>query len=112
MTKNFEMALIDDALKISDQEILDTAHWLLHHEGLFVGSSSALNVAAACRVALQLGAGHTVVTIICDSGQRHMSRLWNPEYIGKYGLTWPAGSHQDFPPWVTDAPNSDDYSVD
>jgi cysteine synthase A len=89
LTNNFVLADIDAAMKISDQELLETAHWLLKHEGLFVGSSSALNVAVACRQAAILGHGHTIVTIICDNGQRHMSRLWNPDYVGTYGLTWP-----------------------
>jgi cysteine synthase A len=111
MTKNFELALIDDAIKIPDQEILEMAHWLQKSEGLFVGSSSALNVAAACRVALRLGKGHTVVTVICDGGQRHMSRLWNPEYIVRYDLTWPS-SLGEFPPWVPDCAGADEFSVD
>lgn len=89
VTANFELALIDDAVKVGDQEILDTAHWLLEQEGLFVGSSTALNIAAACRTALALGPGHTVVTVACDSGTRHLSRLWNPDYVGNYHLTWP-----------------------
>ena len=63
--------------------------------GLFVGSSSALNIVAACRVARSMAPGSTVVTIVCDSGHRHMSRFWNPEFItscskaGMYDLKWP-----------------------
>lgn len=53
---------------IEDQEVLDMAHWLLREEGLFVGSSSALNVVAACRVAQKLDPGSTIVTIVCDTG--------------------------------------------
>ena len=90
VTKNFSCAQIDSAECVSDQEMLDMAHWLLHNEGLFVGSSSALNVCAALRVAKRLGPGSTVVTIICDTGQRHVSRFWNRDYIGKYELEWPA----------------------
>ena len=91
VTANFSQALdsIDSAECVPDQEILLTAHWLLVNEGLFVGSSSALNVAAALQVAKRLGKGSTVVTIICDTGHRHMSRFWNKEYIGKYNLVWP-----------------------
>lgn len=108
LTANFELARIDDAVRITDQEIVDTAHWLLRHEGLFVGSSSALNVAAACRLAVSLSASATkdtlsggrlrmassrpvIVTVICDSGQRHVSRLWNPDFVRNscYGLHWP-----------------------
>lgn len=89
VTANFQLALIDDAEKVSDQEILDTAHWLLREEGLFVGSSSAMNVAAACRLAKKMPANSVIVTVICDNGQRHLSRFWNPVYIEKYGLSWP-----------------------
>jgi cysteine synthase len=89
LTSNFKLALIDDAERIADQEILDTAHYLLREEGLFVGSSSAMNVAAACRVALSMPKGSHIVTIICDSGQRHLSRFWNPAYISDYNLSWP-----------------------
>ena len=89
ITCNFQLASINDAEKISDQEILETAHWLLREEGLFVGSSSAMNVAAACRVAMTLPENSLIVTIICDNGQRHLSRFWNPDYIQKYNLSWP-----------------------
>ncbi len=89
VTSNFSAATIDSAECVCDEEVLQTAHWLLQNEGLFVGSSSALNVAAALRVAKRLGPGHTVVTIICDSGQRHVSRFWNRDYVGKYALNWP-----------------------
>jgi len=89
VTANFSQASIDTAFKVSDQMVVEMAHWLLREEGLFVGSSSALNVAAACLQAKAMGPGHTIVTIICDSGQRHLSRFWNPEYIGQYNLTWP-----------------------
>lgn len=96
VTKNFELALIDDAETVSDQEVLNMAHWLLREEGLFVGSSSALNVVVACREAIKSGPGRCIVTIVCDSGHRHLSRFWNEEFIvqsavdGLYGgLVWP-----------------------
>ena len=102
VTSNFNkgVASIDGGYRIQDQEIIDTAHWLLHNEGLFVGSSSALNVAAAVRTAHDLRqsfvqAGEPfrpvrVVTVVCDSGSRHLSRMWNPEYVrDSYQLTWP-----------------------
>lgn len=106
VTDNFASAEIDAAMRISDQEILETAHWVLKNEGLFVGSSSALNIAVACRQAAILGRGHTIVTIICDNGQRHMSRLWNPDYVGKYDLVWPTNSDFDCLPWSKPLPSS------
>jgi cysteine synthase len=76
LTANFRLAAIDSAERISDDEVAHTARLLLRNMGLFVGSSSALNVAAAIRVAQRLGPGKTVVTVLCDSGQRHLSRFW------------------------------------
>ena len=54
VTANFSLATIDSAMTVSDQEVVDTAHWLLQNEGLFVGSSSALNVAVAIHTAKRL----------------------------------------------------------
>jgi len=73
ITANFDRAKIDTATAVTDQEVVLMAHWLLQNEGLFVGSSSALNIAAACQTAKELGPGHTIVTIVCDQGQRHTS---------------------------------------
>lgn len=89
ITRNFDAALIDTGVRVTDQQMVDTAHWLLRHEGLFVGSSSAMNVAAAIQTAKTLGKGKTIVTVICDSGNRHLSRFWNPEYLQSNGLVWP-----------------------
>lgn len=150
VTKNFNTAKIDTGTLVEDQEIIDMAHWLLENEGLFVGSSSALNVVAAVRTAnsitalqkgktgsdvirsnssvyeklvtkarqillcndsapvaatkaaygnegspssrshkLQANRRPVVVTVICDNGQRHLSRFWNPNYVSKYNLSWP-----------------------
>jgi cysteine synthase A len=94
VTKNFDMGLIDDGVTCDDQEILDMAHFLLREEGLFVGSSSSLNVVASCKVVHELKKQNiknpVIVTVICDTGQRHVSRFWNPDYVGNYNLVWPA----------------------
>ena len=93
ITQNFSVGLnlgvIDDALRITDQEAVDMAHWLLREEGLFVGSSSAMNVSAALQYADLMPPGSCVVTVICDGGQRHLSRFWNRQFIIKWGLLWP-----------------------
>ncbi len=89
ITANFDQALIHSAESVSDQEMVNMAHWILHKDGLFVSSSSALNLVAALRVARRLGPGKTVATIICESGQRHLPRFWNPEYLKKRDLVWP-----------------------
>ena len=62
---------------------------LLREEGLFVGSSSALNVVGAVQTARNLKAGGNVVTVICDGGQRHLTRFWNRDFITNWGLKWP-----------------------
>lgn len=63
---------------------------LLREEGLFVGSSSAMNVCGAIKVAKTLPENSKIVTIICDGGQRHLSRFWNRDFIeNKWNLIWP-----------------------
>lgn len=61
--------------------------YLLKNDGLFVGSSSAMNCVGAVRVAQALGPGHTIVTILCDSGMRHLSKFFNTEYLSQHGLS-------------------------
>ncbi|KAJ9610036.1 Cysteine synthase 2 [Cladophialophora chaetospira] len=77
-TLNFEQGreLIDDAVKVRDQQAMNMARWLVERDGIFVGSSSAVNCVAALQKALELGQGHTIVTILCDSGNRHLSKFW------------------------------------
>lgn len=64
-----------------------THRYLLKYDGLFVGSSSAMNCVGAVRVAKALGPGHTIVTILCDSGMRHLSKFYNAQYLSEHGLT-------------------------
>lgn len=63
------------------------AHHLLHQDGLFLGSSAAVNCVGAVKLARDLGPGHTIVTILCDGGQRHLSRFHNPAFLKSVGLT-------------------------
>jgi cysteine synthase A len=86
VTANLDGAPIDDAVRIEDPEIVRTTYRLLHEEGLFLGSTSGTNVAAAVRVARDLGPGHTIVTILCDGGQKYLSRFYNPEWLAQKGL--------------------------
>ncbi|KXT14983.1 hypothetical protein AC579_7763 [Pseudocercospora musae] len=78
LTKNFQagMHLIDDAIKVTDEQAMKMARWLVEKEGLFVGASSAVNLAAAAIMAKKSGKGKRIVTIICDSGNRHLSKFW------------------------------------
>ena len=82
-------APIDDAERIPDAEALEHIYELLIHEGVSVGTSSGINIAAAVRVAKQLGPGHTVVTILADGGSRYQSKLFNVEFLRSKGLQAP-----------------------
>ena len=86
VTANMEGAPIDDAIQIDDPECVRVVYRLLKEEGLFVGGSTGINVAAAVALAKQLGPGHTIVTILCDSGARYQSRLFNQEWLATKGL--------------------------
>jgi cysteine synthase A len=90
VTANMEGAPIDDALRIPDAEALEHIYDVLIHEGLSVGTSSGINIAAAVRVAKSLGPGHTVVTILCDGGARYASKLFNLPFLRQKGLPVPA----------------------
>ena len=62
------------------------AHFLMRHDGLWVGSSAAMNCVGAVKAARQLGPGHTIVTVLCDGGHRHLSKFYNADYLAQYGL--------------------------
>ncbi|KAM0893006.1 hypothetical protein ACQ4PT_025386 [Festuca glaucescens] len=87
VTANFMMAELDGAYRGTDREAVEMSRFLLRKDGLFVGSSSAMNCVGAVRVARDLGPGHTIVTILCDSGMRHRSKFFNDEYLANHGLT-------------------------
>lgn len=92
ITANLEGAPIDDAVRIPDEEALPYIFDLVIQEGLVLGGSSGINIAAAVRVARELGPGHTVVTILCDGGTRYQSKLFNPAFLREKGLP--------VPPWL------------
>jgi cysteine synthase A len=81
VTGNLDGARIDDAFQIPDAEMLPVLYDLVQQEGLLLGGSSGINVAGAIRLAQTLGPGHTIVTILCDSGSRYQSKLYNPEFL-------------------------------
>ncbi len=86
---NLNDVVIDDALRIPDAEALEQVFDLLQHEGISVGGSAGINIAAAIRVAREMGPGHTIVTILCDGGSRYQSKLFNPEFLREKGLPVP-----------------------
>ena len=74
-------------MHVDDPECVAMVYRLLREEGIFVGGSSGINAAAAVRVARELGPGHTVVTILCDSGARYQSRLFDAAWLAAKGLS-------------------------
>jgi len=89
VTANIQSAPVDEAFRIPDQEALPVLFDLLSEEGLCLGSSSAINVAGAIRLATQMGPGHTIVTVLCDFGMRYQSKLFNPVFLREKGLPVP-----------------------
>ena len=87
---NLAGVAIDDAERIPDAEAVEQIFDVLIHEGLSVGTSSGINIAAAIRVAKAMGPGHTVVTILCDGGSRYQSKLFNPSFLREKGLPVPS----------------------
>lgn len=86
LTENFKLAELDGAFRGTDLEAVEMSRYLLKNDGLFLGSSSAMNCVGAVRVAQALGPGHTIVTILCDSGMRHLSKFYDVGYLSEYGL--------------------------
>lgn len=86
ITANLDGAPIDTQFRISDAEGMEWVGRLLREEGLCLGLSSGINVAGAIELARQLGPGHTVVTILCDTGFRYLSTLYNREWLQSKGL--------------------------
>jgi cysteine synthase A len=89
ITANLEGLTVDHPYQISDAEALPYIFDLLEHEGLCLGGSSAINIAGAVRMARDLGPGKTIVTILCDYGNRYASKIFNPEFLHAKGLPVP-----------------------
>lgn len=92
ITKNLEGLHVDHAFRCTDEEALKILYDLVLDEGLCLGGSAGINVAGAVRLAKELGPGHTIVTILCDYGNRYQSKLYNPEFLAAKGLP--------IPPWM------------
>jgi cysteine synthase A len=90
ITANLVDAPIDLSFQIPDEEAIPLVFDLMEHEGLCLGGSSGINIAGAIRLAKHLGPGHTIVTILCDYGNRYQSKLFNPEFLESKGLPVPA----------------------
>src|SRR6185437_11604886 len=90
VTPVVKQAIVDTAYLISDEEAVSVIYDLLEHEGLCLGGSSGINIAGAIRLAKDMGPGHTIVTILCDSGGRYQSKLFNPDFMRSKNLPVPA----------------------
>ena len=86
VTKNMENVPIDDAIRVDDKEAVRVVYQLLRKDGLFMGGSVGINVGAAVALAKQMGPGHTIVTVLCDSGSRYQSKLFNREWLASKNL--------------------------
>ncbi|WP_377275351.1 cysteine synthase A [Rhizobium sp. R86522] len=90
ITANLEGFAPDFAYQIPDSEALDIVFDIVENEGICLGGSSGINIAGAMRLARELGPGHTIVTILCDYGNRYQSKLYNPDFLRSKGLPVPA----------------------
>lgn len=90
ITANLEGITPDDAFQITDEEALPVVFDLIQHEGLVLGGSSGINIAAAIRLAKKMGPGHTIVTILCDGGARYQSKMFNPDFLRSKNLPVPS----------------------
>jgi cysteine synthase A len=93
ITANLEGVIVDDAFLIEDRDWLPVLYNLVQEEGLCLGGSSALNVFGAMQLARKLGPGKTIVTVLCDYGNRYMSRLFNVDFLRSKDLPTP--------PWLS-----------
>jgi len=89
ITANLEEAPVDFAYQVPDDEALPIIFDLVVQEGLLLGGSSGVNIAGAIRLARELGPGHTIVTLLCDSGARYASKLFNPAFLRSKNLPVP-----------------------
>lgn len=89
ITANLEGFTPDMAWRIPDAEALPVLFDLAREEGLVLGGSSAINIAGAMRMAREMGPGKTIVTVLCDPGNRYQTKLWNPAFLREKGLPVP-----------------------
>ena len=89
ITENLKGVEIDVAYQIQDDEALRIVFDLAENEGLLLGGSSGVNIAGAIRLAKDLGPGHTIVTVLCDSGGRYAAKMFNPEFLRSKDLPVP-----------------------
>jgi hypothetical protein len=88
LTENFKRARVDEAMRVSDQQMIEMLYHLAREDALVVGTSAALNVRAAYEVAKQQpNAGLNIVTFLCDHGSRYFSKVFNADFLASKGLS-------------------------
>lgn len=92
ITKNLEDLVVDFPYRVTDEEALTILYKLVNEESLCLGGSSGINIAGAVKMAKEMGPGHTIVTILCDYGNRYQSKLYNPDFLRTRDLP--------LPPWL------------
>ncbi len=95
ITRNLDGVIVDHAYRIEDHEFLPVLFDTVQYEGLPLGPSSGVNIAGAMQLARDIGPGKTIVTLLCDPGQRYASKIYNPEFL--------RARHLPTPPWMDDA---------
>ena len=90
ITANLQDVIVDRQYRVTDTEALQVIFELNQLEGICLGGSSGINVAGAIMMAKDMGPGHTIVTILCDYGQRYQSKVYNPEFLREKGLPIPS----------------------
>jgi cysteine synthase A len=95
ITQNLEGAPVDAWFQIPDEEALPLIFDLVLEEGLILGSSTGINLAGAIRLAKEMGPGHTIVTVLCDYGNRYQSKLFNPAFLREKNLPVPSWLDRD-----------------
>ena len=92
ITANLEGLTVDHAYRVNDTEALKTIYDLIQNEGVCLGGSAGINMAGAVRMARDMGPGHTIVTVLCDYGNRYQDKLFNPDFLRSKELP--------VPPWM------------
>ncbi|GAA6212228.1 cysteine synthase A [Hyphomicrobiales bacterium 4NK60-0047b] len=90
VTENLKDIVVDHGFQISDTEALTLVYDLIQEEGLCLGGSSGINIGGAIKLAQEMGPGHTIVTILCDYGNRYASKIFNPEFLKQKNLPVPS----------------------
>ena len=96
-TANVKPCKVDYAYQLKDEIILNMVHYIVQNDGIFLGSSSGANLCGAYLLAKKMGPGQKIVTILCDSGQKYISKVYNPDFLKNRGLKVSGKAEDLFP---------------